>query len=246
MQSSHTKAQVQKVLITTGPAMFVAWIVGFVFFAKFIPVPDPNDTPLQVLERFQRDTNMIRVGLWMVLFTSPLLLSFAAVISAQMKRIEGDPAPLSMTQLGSAAALTLEFIFPLMIWMTATYRPYGRSPETMQTLNDMGWLMFVMIICTVLLQFLAIAYAVLTDDAQDPILPRWTGYLNIWVAILVFPAGLVVFFKSGPFAWNGLFAWYIPLAVYGIWMFAMASALWKAVDKQLADTTTPATNRVGV
>jgi hypothetical protein len=105
----------------------------------------------------------------------------------------------------------------------------------MQMLNDMGWLMFVAVISSVIVQIVSIGIAILIDHRPEPIFPRWVGYLNLWVAAGLTPLGIVVFFKDGPFAWNGLFGFYIPLACYVVWMGVMFFVLLKAVDKDSLD-----------
>jgi hypothetical protein len=52
------------------------------------------------------------------------------------------------------------------------------------------------------------------------------------VAILVIPAGVVPFFKSGPFAWNGAFAFFLPLAVFATWIAVMTILLRRAIDNE--------------
>lgn len=48
------------------------------------------------------------------------------------------------------------------------------------------------------------------------------------------PGGLVTFFKSGPFAWNGILAFWLPLTVFGIWYGVMFMLLRKAILGQVA------------
>src|SRR5205823_5941670 len=132
------------------------------------------------------------------MFASALLVPFSAVITTQMKRIEGERSPVSYTQLVSAGLLSLEFIMPLMVWQTAAYRPTLRSAELIQMLNDMGWLMFVGVISSAVVQFGSIGVVLLSDERQARVFPRWAGYFNVWVALLVVPAGVVPFFKHGP------------------------------------------------
>jgi hypothetical protein len=50
----------------------------------------------------------------------------------------------------------------------------------------------------------------------------------------------VVFFKSGPLAWNGLLTWWIPLSVYGAWLVVMAWLLLRAINRDTADTNSAA------
>lgn len=43
------------------------------------------------------------------------------------------------------------------------------------------------------------------------------------------PAGLIYFFKTGPFAYDGAFAFWRPVTVFFVWATAMCWALLRAV-----------------
>src|SRR5262249_46808293 len=75
----------------------------------------------------------------------------------------------------------------------------------------------------------------LMDRRQRPIFPRWLGYYNLWVALMFTPGTFTVFFHNGPLAWNGLIAWYLPLAVFATWLVINPIYLSKAVDTMDAD-----------
>ena len=56
-----------------------------------------------------------------------------------------------------------------------------------------------------------------------PVYPRWYAYLNFFSEVMgVFPAGLVVLFKEGPLAWNGIIVWGIGVAIFFIWICVTA------------------------
>ena len=38
--------------------------------------------------------------------------------------------------------------------------------------------------------------------------------MNFWLAIKFTPASFLVFFKTGPLAWNGLLVWWFPLLAF--------------------------------
>jgi hypothetical protein len=139
--------------------------------------------------------------------------------------------------MASAALLSLEFIIPLMVWQTAAYRLDHSSADLIRMLNDMGWIMFVGVISSACVQFGSIGIAILVDDRSDPVFPRWAGYFNLWVTLLVSPAGIIVFFKHGPFAWNGLISFFLPLAAFAAWIVVMVVLLLKAIDQEAAEVT---------
>ena len=66
-------------------------------------------------------------------------------------------------------------------------------------------------------------------------LPRWLAYFNLWVAFLFVPGGLILFFKTGPFAWNGVFTFWLPLSIFSLWFIVMFVALRKSIANQAAE-----------
>ena len=58
------------------------------------------------------------------------------------------------------------------------------------------------------------------------------GYFSLWCAILLAPGILVIVFHTGPFAWNGIFAFWLPLTVLGTWFFVMTVPLLQAIKQQ--------------
>jgi hypothetical protein len=154
------------------------------------------------------------------------------VISVQMKRIEGPYSlPLTYTQLVAGACTVLEIILPLMLWQGVAYRP-DRDIELTQTLNDIAWLIFLGTTTTVLIQNLVIGMITLQDKSPEPVFPRWYAYFNFFAVAGVMPAGFVVFFRTGPLAWNGIIVWGIGVAVFFVWICATAWLIQVAAGRQ--------------
>jgi hypothetical protein len=63
-----------------------------------------------------------------------------------------------------------------------------------------------------------------------PLLPRWVGYLSALSAMSLIPPTFLVFFKTGPLAWNGL-AFYISLVCWPTWLFALSVTLVQAIRR---------------
>jgi len=50
--------------------------------------------------------------------------------------------------------------------------------------------------------------------------------------------GLAVFFKHGPFAWNGLVGFYIPIVAFSIWIGVMTYYMHVGISRQFDGETT--------
>ncbi len=233
------EARVHRVLIWTGPLMVLIWFATFIFVMGFFPPSEPSATAEEIRQLYADNTAAIKLGLVIVMAASALLVPWAAAISGQLRRIDGANA-LAATQLVSCGLLSLEFITPIGVWMAAAYRFDDRSAEVTQALHDVGWILFVTVIWSLWVQMWCIVAAIFIDRGAEPVLPRWLGYLTAWSAILITPAGLVLFFKDGPFAWDGIVGIYIPLAAFAIWMGAISYEVHKALTRQIADGTNPA------
>ena len=73
-----------------------------------------------------------------------------------------------------------------------------------------------------------ITIAAFIDKSDRPAFPRWFGYMCFLVFMGQAPGQLLFFFKTGPFAWNGLFAFYVPMVVFFVWFVVAFYLLRKA------------------
>ena len=221
--------KIQMLCAWAGPAFVVSFCVGIWFVAGFVPPHLPSASGADIAAFYQSDLSRIRIGLLITSFAATLWIPWAAALSAQLKRMV-NPV-LADTQLGCGIATSVFVILPIFVWMAAAYRP-ERNPELLLFFNDFAFIMFVGLVPPAYFQITSVGIATLFDKSPKPVFPRWVGFFNIWVALLTLPGGLVIFFQSGPFAWNGMLAFWLPMAVYGVWYPTMFLVLRKAIHEE--------------
>jgi hypothetical protein len=225
-------AKVQRLCAMCGVFCTVAWLAGFWPLANYFAPHSPMLTGEELLAFYSTNTNTIILGLILLGFGAVLYQPWCAAISVQMRRIEGEHSPLSWVQLGLGSIFVWVFFLPVMIWIAIAYRPESTSPELILRMNDMAWLCFINPVCIIFFQGLSIGVCVLNDKRENPVFPRWFGFFNIWLVILYLPGSFVPLFKSGPFAWNGIFPWWIPVFLFVTWMVTTTVLLHKAIRRQ--------------
>lgn len=211
--------------------MVPIFFIGLGVIAHFIPPTAPDRDAVEIAELYRDHHGRIQLGVYIAAGAAVLLAPFFATLGVQMRRIEGRHSVLAYIQMMCGALLVLVFMIPMFTWQAAAFRP-ERAAETTQALNDLAWLPFVGIVWTVLMQWLVIAIAILSDRRPNPVFPRWAGYLNLWACVGIFPGTLIVFFKDGPLAWNGIVGWWVLIVTFFIWMCAMAWLMFRAIDQQ--------------
>jgi len=228
-----------------GYVFVVVYFGGLILGGQF-PVFSPSLPAEYVANFYQTNTNLHRVGVVIAFLGATFYLPFQAAISSQMHRMEGSAPILTYVQLaGGIATACINFLIPQLFLITAAFRP-GRSPEITQMLHDFAWITMLIILNTNCVQYFAIARAVIRDNetSDEPIFPRWIVYVNYIVALSFFIDVLVAFYKTGPFAWNGLVSLYVPATIWVAWFFAMVHVLVKAIRRQAqlerGETTPPA------
>ena len=214
-----------------GPLCMVLLTVGWVLFARFVPPQSPMAGADAIAEIYRQNTVPIRIGMMLITLAGPLNLLFAAAISSQLRRIEGNAPLFTYSQLAGGAALTILFILPGQLWSVVAFRP-ERDANLMLLYNDLAWFLIIMPFGVIGVQNLSIGLAVLFDRNPQPVFPRWVAFFNFWVALLQAPASLITFFKTGPFAWDGLFAFWLGLAAFGAWYMVMFVLLLRAINRQ--------------
>jgi hypothetical protein len=56
------------------------------------------------------------------------------------------------------------------------------------------------------------------------------------VAISFMPGGVIPLFKSGPLAYNGVLAFWIPFSIFFVWLVVMPMVLHRAIVKSPAES----------
>ena len=221
---------IQRLFTWSGLVGVLVFFLGFLL-AGFIPPPSPSLTPLAVAMHYAGHANGIRSGMVLTLISGMFVLTMVGVISAQLRRIPGISSAVVYAQISAGAVGSVFFFLGAVAFLTTAYRP-DRSLELTYVLNDFSWIMAVVTWPPACMQCLIIGVAVLGDPGTQPVFPRWVGFLNFWVAIGFVPSGLLPFFKSGPFAWNGLLVFWLAGSVFGAWFIAMTVVLLKAIRQE--------------
>jgi hypothetical protein len=214
-----------------GP-LFIVLLTPIWYSTGFLPPLSPLMTPVEVAAFYEEHRTMIRLGATLLMQLAMLGVLWSAAISAQLRRIEVGSTPiLTYVNLALGALGFMFFTIPAMFWTTAAYRP-ERDIDLIYLFNDQAWLCLVMPVMSASIQAVVIGVAILSDRRAIPIYPRWVAYLNFWVAATYLPGALATFFKRGPFAWDGLFDFWIPLTTFSIWIVIMGVLTAKAAQRQ--------------
>ena len=233
----------QRFALYCGLAFPIVFFAGMLIGGLF-PLPHPEDSLDEVRAFYADDPDRMRIGCFIMIASAPLQAALVALIGLHMRRIEGRHSVLAYTQILLGGVAVLAVLIPVMFFINLAFRPEERDAETLLFFHDQAWLIFVGMWSAATMQSICIGICVLRDRRSTPILPRYYGYFNFWVATLFVPGGLIYFFKDGPFAWNGVIAFWIPATVFGAWFIVSFIVLRKAIDEQVEDepaTPFPAT-----
>ena len=226
----NAQATFQRICALSGIICVLLFFGGFVA-ASFLPPLSPAMSAAEIAAHYRTHTTGIRLGAGLIFLSSMFYVWFTAVISGQMRRIPGVHPTVVNAQLAAGAFACLTFLVPAMLFAITAFRP-DRSPDATLLLNDMSWIMLVMPWAPFMPQYFAFAFAILSDPRPQPLFPRWLAYFNIWAEVMFTPAIILPFFKSGPFAWNGLFVFWIPATVFVALFVVNTIWLIKAINSE--------------
>lgn len=225
----------QKAMAFSGAA-FVLLFFPSMLMVGLLPPISPMRTATEVAHFWSTNTGLKRLGLVLMLAASGLQAPFGALLAVRIRQMEGGRySALAYTELVGVALAVMAIIVPVFMFAAASYRP-ERDPQITQALNDLGWLPFIMNWPPAMIQGLAVGFAIF--GAKREIWPRWLGYFNVWCAFIFCAGGLVVLFKDGVFAWNGLLAFWLAAVFFGTWFFVMSWQLWVSVRVPESDSIT--------
>jgi len=223
----------QKILLWSGYSFFVLYVAGFVLIANFIPPHSPTLTAGQVAEIFDGHRGRILLGQSLCVMASALFVPWSVAIFCQMLRIETPdvtrvPA-LSYLQLVSGSIGSIFFMLPSMVWIAIAYRA-DHAGDYVRLMDDFAW--FIWFISTPLFIVQELAVGACVVMYTNAVFKRWIGWYCLMAPMTLIPVCLVALFKTGPFAWNGLFGFYLPIALYMVWFHLATWSVHKAIQQE--------------
>jgi hypothetical protein len=196
-------------------------LVGWLAVGGFFPLHRPSAGADEIATFFRDHGIRIRLGMVIVMWGAALFIPFTATMADFVARFEGRNGPLTrmMTLAGYSNAM-LTF-YPPLWWIVNAYRAQQRSADLTYLLNDVAWLQFIGGVSLIMPMYGVVAVVALADTSENPVFPRWFGYQSIMTFLLLVPDQMLFFFKTGPFAWNGLIGFWIPLTALGSWFITI-------------------------
>jgi hypothetical protein len=225
-------ARSQRVLLWWGLTFTV--IYGLVWWRLFHMMPPPTAkwSADEIARFYVQNGSEIKIGATICSWTSGFMVPIAVVVAVQIARHEKGKPVWAALALAGGTLMSIPLVLPPIYWGVAAFTP-TRAPEITAIMHELAMLTFVTTDQYYIFMWVAIAVvALIPNTVVHTPFPRWFGYYTAWTA-LMFEAGAIAFLtRSGPFAWNGLLAFWSPVVTFFAWMIVMAVLLFKAIALQ--------------
>ncbi|HTK66862.1 MAG TPA: hypothetical protein VL595_31100 [Pseudonocardia sp.] len=228
---------VQRAALWTGPGLLVVMGLGFVVLARYIPPPPPTLSPQELVDSLRANLFNFRLGMALTLVGAALLIPWGLGVAARVHAAEAGLPLLGYIQLGSLTAGSLAVQLGALMFEVCAYRLEDTDPQIVRALHDVGWFFFLAPWPPFTVWCAALTVAIFTDRRKPAGLPRWCAYLCAWTALLFVPACAIFWFKSGPLAWDGVIAFYIPFGILAVWIVGITVAALRSLGAETADET---------
>jgi hypothetical protein len=204
--------------------LWLAWWAMVVFYQLFSlvffvltrtqPPAKPWWEPPRIEQWFDDNHSGLLIGFGIMFVVTGMVASQNALNAYSMHRMSVSRGyAYSYLVLISLSALPGMLLMCVALSVGAM-RP-DRDPALINWLYDLGFLSYVGTMGVFLIASLVWMVAILLDT--NGVLPKWFAYLNLCNAlteVVVSPAWV---FKRGPFALDGVIAWWIDMVVFGIY-----------------------------
>jgi hypothetical protein len=218
------------------PIFYLLFGLIFVYFAKLMPPPAPGLSQDEIVAFIRANAGDSLIA-WVLLMLSQGFGSLSnGIILVQMQRMKRLSQVMSYTYLAALAVAALPgCMYCGFMFAAASFRP-DRDPRLIAMLYDMGLLSFVGCLGCFVTQYMVFAIAIFLDPRQ--VFPKWLAYMSIWGAVTEFVAAPIWIFRNGPYAWDGLIAFYLGTIIFVVWEICLVVGLYKASRRQAVEEAT--------
>jgi hypothetical protein len=218
-------------LIYWALAFLAMFGVAAYFLMHVVPPPPPSNGEDQIAGFFAYHSLSIRLGAVLAMTATGFSIPSAAVVSYQIARLGPSMTIWAIVQGLAGALVSVWIVFPALVWGVAAFTP-ERPASITRALSDLGFLGSATTTPYYIFQVLPIAYVCLSHKVDSPFFPRWFGYFSIWSFLITEVGPLGFLTKAGPFAWNGLIVFWLPVFIYFGWFITLSYLFIAALSKE--------------
>jgi hypothetical protein len=237
--------KIQLAAALCGPVFAIGYLTCWAWFGHNIPPPSWGYTPAERLANyFQPYHSQIQAGMLGSSVFAIVYLPWTVQLGAIMRK--RSPVLANIQLLGGGITAWVLAECPTK-WAEAV-----RISDSNPVLADMLWHeAFTVYECTYLIttvEMVAAGLYALTDRSENPVFPRWTGWLAIGGGLAFVPMSWMPYHDSGPLAVNGAWNFWIVYGWWVIWFIVFAHYLTRAVLRKMTtqDRTPAARSATGV
>ncbi len=210
------------------PVFYLLFGVVFVPLSWMMP-PRPPDNSMDGILAFMQSPNLLVASTVYVLTWGMAAIVTGGVYMTQLRRMSVSPVLRYCFFIGQTAGAIVGALFPMFCFGLGAFRP-GYDPEILAMLYDFGYLAFIGSLGCFCLPWMTLALSILLD--RNRIIPKWVGYWTVWQYVTELLVASCWIAKTGPFAWNGLLAFWFNMCIFVPWQFIIYFYIYKAIKHQ--------------
>lgn len=180
----------------------------------------------------------VLVGCSIFYIAAGILTPGSIQFGIMLAKIEGRWPLWSLTTAVCGIFISLIIFFNACAWLVAAYRP-ETGADVIQSWYDWAWFAFLLGWIYLSIEMIATALVEFQDKRETPMVPRWLTWFTIAGAVSIITAAGPAFFKSGPFAYHGLLAFYYPVVIWGAYLNITAWYMYQELVREEARERAP-------
>ena len=203
-------------------AFYQLFGVVFCLMTHVMPPPKPWWDDARITQWFSDHHSGIVWGFGICFLISGLTAASNALIAYSMRRMSVSRV-FAYSYLAIYSLSTLPGMLLSSILLTVGALRPDRDPAVLHLIYDAGFTAFVGTMGVFLIGTSVWMLAILLD--RNRVFPLWFAYLNICNLLTEFVVAPMWIFKEGPFAWNGMIAFWVDTLVFVVYTAAFITLL---------------------
>ena len=209
-----------KAVAISGAISLAAYLVAFALLSA--DPPDSGSGGVQIVHYASEHRGRLLAGELLLAIGLAVLMVFAAGLYRVVRHGEGKDGWMAIASIVSAAAAAGIFGAGTALFMVVVYRPHTDAAVA-RAFWDAGWLAYN------LAGFGFSAWIAIAAAAtlRHRVLPMWTAWIGIPVALIGFVGPFAVRAGTGPLSPQGWFASVVALT-FAAWILGISLAAWRS------------------